>query len=205
MSPKRRKQRTRPHKTVRYCNDIIETLMCKNFLDKYVVFTHYTVATAKFNLPVMHNTVYNITFFVRHYVRQLCGVRRPPRPERWSVGLRLLLKLQSPAARKLPTSGCSGSSGGCSPLFIPGVKRSPSPLDRSSGSLHGSLVQLFIAEGDGSWTTNGLFLLTCGHGIRAAEGSQAFGLRKETKLSLASRQLAGLQRAELCFGRRAAG
>lgn len=119
MSPKRRKQRTRPHEIVRYRKDIIKKECVK------ISFTNMlfllTTRLQQLNLisPVMHITVYNITFFVRHYVRQLCGVRRPPRPERWSVGLRLLLKLQSPAARKLPTSGCSGSSGGCSPsLFL---------------------------------------------------------------------------------------
>lgn len=70
-------------------------------------------------------------------------------------------------------------------------------MDWSSGFHRGSFGQLFSA-GDG---TSGLFPQTCGHGIRAAEGRQAFGLPKETKLSSASRQLAGLQRAKPRLGR----
>lgn len=138
----------------------------------------------------MRSTADNIPFFVWHYARQLCGVRRPLRPERCSVGLRLLLKLQSPAARKLSSSGCSGSSGGASPsLFLEsrGARR------RWTGAavLSTEVWRNFSPRKEtAAEPPTDFFFGLVGHGIRAAEGSQAFGLRKETKLSLASRQLA---------------
>lgn len=126
----------------------------------------------------------------------------PPRPERWSVGLRLLLKLQYPAARELPISGCSGSSGGCfTPLYSWSQEEA---RRRRTGApvLTTEVWRNFSSRKEtGSGTARGLFPQTCGHGIRVAEESQAFGLRKETTLSLASRQLAGLQRAKPRLGR----